>query len=85
MIIISTIALIVLLILFLTYYFANSYGKTHIYKIYGSSDNYEITSGIFIRNTERSYFNLGTITVKNEVEPDIKELYKIMDMMNTFQ
>lgn len=79
MIIISTIALIVLLILFLTYYFANSYGKTHIYKIYGFSDNYEITNGLFIRNTERSYFNLGTITVKNEVEPDIKELYYIKD------
>ena len=46
---------------FFTYYFFQNYNKIKVYKIYGTSENYELNNGIFLVSREKMYFNLGKL------------------------
>lgn len=52
---------ILLAISFFGYYFFQNYNKIKVYKIYGTSEHYELNNGIFLISREKMYFNLGKL------------------------
>lgn len=54
------------ILLFLGYYFFNTYRQIHIYKITGTSDNININEGLVVRSYDKIYFNLGNIEAFDE-------------------
>lgn len=50
---------LIILFIFLGYYFHQTYNKTKVYRISGSSDNYYFNSGILIITRGKSYFKIG--------------------------
>ena len=47
------------IILFLGYYFVNTYNKIKVYLINGSSENFTMRHGIFLATNNKFYFRLG--------------------------
>lgn len=59
--ILSFVSLVVVTILFLVYYFFQTYNTQNIYKIYSNSNDYKINDGLLVLTREEVYFKLGTI------------------------
>lgn len=59
--------------MFLLYYFTQTYKSESVYRIYGSSDNYEIKDGLLVITRENSYLKIGAI---NDQVLNIKLYYK---------
>ncbi len=62
-----------LIILFLIYYFFQTYNSLYVYKIAGESNNFSTLDGIVIFSRNKSYLKLGTI--KGNRDYDYYELY----------
>ncbi len=62
-IIIPTIMIII--ILFLSYYFINSYNTIKVYVISGTGKEFDIYDGIFITTKQKSYLKIGKIQNRN--------------------
>lgn len=67
----SLLIIFLLIFMFLIYYFNQTYNSIYVYKIIGSSNNYEINDGLLIITREDAYFKIGSI---NDKSMDI-ELY----------
>lgn len=66
-----------LLILFLSYYFFNSYNSIQVYKISSNGNNFYTTSGLFIITREKTYLKIGNLDFKEDCTiNNIKLLYK---------
>lgn len=71
------ITVIGLVILFLSYYFINSYNSVKVYTISQSSDHFIIYEGIFITTQEKSYLKIGKIqSIHDENIQNIKLFYQ---------
>ena len=70
-----SIAIIVFLILFLSYYFFNQYKSIHAYTINGYGKNFDIVDGLFVKTNGKMYFDLGNVINKNDSNFDSIELY----------
>lgn len=55
-----------LIFLFLTYYFINSYNAIKVYTVGGKNTNFDIREGIFITTKRKTYFKLGKIIALND-------------------
>lgn len=62
-----TVLIFILLIIFLTYYFIETYNTERIYKITSKSDNYEVLNGILFVTREQSYLKIGAVNGKIEI------------------
>ena len=71
--IVSSILVLVISFMFLLYYFTQTYNTQKVYKVYGTSDNYEIKDGLLVITRENSYIKIGTI---NDEIYDITLIYK---------
>lgn len=57
----SFVGIILILLLFLSYYFIENYNSIHVYTINYSDNNVTITDGIFTTTKEKIYFYLGKV------------------------
>jgi len=63
------------IILFLGYYFVNTYNKIKVYLINGSSENFTMRHGIFLATNNKFYFRLGKFNNGDEKEISEFHLY----------
>lgn len=54
----------------LSIYFLNNYGKTTIYKLYGTSENFIYDNGLIIFSPEKNILVTNPITIKSEIKED---------------
>ena len=71
--IIASCFVFIILFLFLGYYFYQTYNTEKVYRVYGSSDNYNIKDGILMVTRENTYFKIGGI---NDDIYEITLIYK---------
>lgn len=64
-----------LLLIFLGYYFINSYNSIKVYKIYGESNNFDIYDGMMLDSKQKLYIKIGKIKNKNDSIIDNVTLY----------
>ena len=65
------------ILIFLSYYFINSYNKIKVYTISGKSNRFDITEGIFITAKQKNYMKLGKILpLENDIITSIKAYYQ---------
>lgn len=62
-----------LVIIFLVYYFINTYNSLYVYKIAGENENFSTIDGIVIFSKNKSYLKFGEINGKRDY--DYYELY----------
>ena len=75
--IVSTTIITILLLLFLSYYFINSYNSTKVYTITGNGENFKIRDGIYLSTKSKSYIKLGNIKYNEDLNiTKIKLYYK---------
>ena len=81
--IIASCFVFIIIFLFLGYYFYQTYNTEKVYKIYGSSDNYNIKDGLLMVTRENTYFKIGginddiyEITLIYKKDGKVDELYK---------
>ncbi len=78
-----SLAIVLIGITFLIYYFYETYNKTQVYRVGGTSENYNIIDGILITTREESYLKIGQIINRNndnnEMVNEIKLIYKNND------
>ncbi len=73
----TILTVILILILFLGYYFINTFKKIHLYRVTGETEKFLVSNGFFLNTREKIYFNLGSIKSKLEKQPDRIKLYYI--------
>ena len=56
-----------LIIIFLVYYFINTYSSLYVYRVAGESDIFSTFDGIAIFSKNKSYLKLGNINSKNNI------------------
>lgn len=61
-------ALIVTIVLFLTYYFINTFNTLKVYNINYSDNSITIKNGMIVTTKEKVYFKLGDIKTENNIE-----------------
>ncbi len=64
-IILSIVSLVVFVLMVLGIFFLNNYGKTTMYKLYGSNDNFEYQNGALTISGEKIVFSTGRLIVTN--------------------
>lgn len=69
------IIIVALLLMFLTYYFINSYNTLYVYKIFAQNDNFISADGIVIFSKNKSYLKLGEIRDVNNTSYDKVEIF----------
>ncbi len=78
-----SLAVILIGISFLIYYFSETYNKTQVYKVYGNSDSYSIYDGILITTREKSYLKIGQVIDRfndeQNITDNIRLIYKNKD------
>lgn len=67
---------ILLILCFLGYYFLNSYNSVKVYNVYGESENFRTTEGLFVLTKENIYFNLNIIPNSNSELTSMSLYYK---------
>ena len=73
-------AVVLIGISFLIYYFSQTYDKTKVYKIGGSSENYTISEGLLFTTRDKTYLKLGKIKSRyDDFNIDDIELIRIYD------
>lgn len=81
--IVSTTIITILLLLFLSYYFINSYNSTKVYTITGNGENFKIRDGLFITTKGKKYIRLGNIKYDENINiTNIKLYYKSKNKEN---
>lgn len=81
--IVSTTIITILLLLFLSYYFINSYNSTKVYTITGNGENFKIRDGLFITTKGKKYIRLGNIKYNEDLNiTNIKLYYKSKNKEN---
>lgn len=81
--IVSTTIITILLLLFLSYYFINSYNSTKVYTITGNGENFKIRNGLFITTKGKKYIRLGNIKYNEDLNiTNIKLYYKSKNKEN---
>ncbi len=74
------IIIVALLLMFLTYYFINSYNTLYVYKISAADNDFESNDGIVIFSKNKSYLKLGEIRdVNNTLYDKVEIFYKTKD------
>lgn len=58
----SLIIFSILIIIFLGYYFINTYNSISVYKISGENEEYKISDGILIFSNDKAYIKLGKLS-----------------------
>ncbi len=76
---ISTAIIIVLSMLFLTYYFMNTYNSIKVYRINGENSNFYIDDGIMIVSNEKAYIKLGDAIRYKDQNIHSYRLYYVKD------
>lgn len=76
-IVISIISFLIILCSVLGIYFVNSYDKTNMYQLSGSTDNFKFSGGLLVTSNIKNIFQRGElqINVKDIREDDIAESY----------
>lgn len=64
-------AVVLIGISFLIYYFSQTYDTTKVYKLYGNSDNYTISEGLLFTTRENSYMKIGDIVYTNNLNEHV--------------
>lgn len=81
--IVSTTIITILLLLFLSYYFINSYNSTKVYTITCNGENFKIRDGLFITTKGKKYIRLGNIKYNEDLNiTNIKLYYKSKNKEN---
>lgn len=70
------ITVVTLLLIFLTYYFINSYNTIKVYTVSGTNGKIDIYDGLFITTKEKTYLKLGKIKRIDNIK-NITLYYKI--------
>ena len=73
--IIYSITVGLLIFLFLTYYFINSYNMIKVYTVFGESKHFRVHDGIFISTNEKSYLKIGEVKANKDVTIKKIKLY----------
>lgn len=68
-------SLLIFIIMFLSYYFINSYNSIKVYTINGESNSFRTVDGIFITTKDKIYFRLGDLSYNQNIKIDNFELY----------
>lgn len=68
-------SLLIFIIMFLGYYFINSYNSIKVFTINGETNNFTTKDGIFVVTRDKIYFRLGNFVNKENIEIDNFELY----------
>lgn len=68
-------SIVVMLIIFLSYYFITSFKSTKIYSVSGFGETFEITDGMLFLTNKKYYFYIGNIVSKTGSEIEKVELY----------
>lgn len=77
------IALLTFLVIFLIYFFINSYRSIQIFTIYGESDNIQVDDGIFVITSDKIYLSISNIISKSQEKIDTIDLYYLIDNKKT--
>ena len=64
----------ILILLLLGIYFLNNFGKTTVYKLYGTSDNFTYREGLLTVSNEKYILSTGVVEYANETLEDAKLL-----------
>lgn len=64
----------ILVLLLLSIYFLNNYGKTTTYKLYGTSENFTYSNGLLTVSNEKYILSTGIVEYANETLEDAKIL-----------
>ncbi len=65
LLIVSIVSIVVFILLVLGVFFLNNYGKTTMYKLYGSNDNFEYQNGALTISGEKIVFSTGRLIITN--------------------
>ncbi len=61
-----TLICVALIIIFLSYYFFNSYNSVKVYKVEGASSNFKTNEGLLIASKEKIYFSISVEEIKDK-------------------
>lgn len=78
----TIIIILVLFVLFLSYYFINNYNSIMVYEIEGDSEEFAVHNGLLIISREKAYINIGTIENLNNNDIVSTKLYYKKDNNN---
>ncbi len=74
------VAVVLIGLSFLIYYFSQTYDKTKVYRIFGNSENYTISEGLLFTTRDKTYLKLGKINSRyDDFDIDDIELIRISD------
>lgn len=68
-------SLLIFIIVFLSYYFMNSYNSIKIFTINGKTNHFTTKDGIFVVTRDKIYFRLGDLLYDQNIKVDNVELY----------
>lgn len=68
-------SLLIFIIVFLGYYFINSYNSIKVFTINGETNNFATKDGIFVVTRDKIYFRLGDLSYNQNIKVDNFELY----------
>lgn len=77
-----SLAIVLIGITFLIYYFYETYNKTQVYRVGGTSENYMVKDGLMITTREETYLKIGQVinrNVDNDSIDEIELIYKNND------
>ena len=85
-IVISVISILIILCSVLGIYFINTYDKTNMYQLSGSTDNFKFSGGLLVTSNIKNIFQRGElqINVKDIREKDIADSYYAFDVEGKF-
>ncbi len=73
---------VVLFVIFLSFYFINNYNSIMVYEVHGENENISLHDGLVIISKDKIYINLGNIDNKKNLEVISSELYYKKDNKN---
>lgn len=74
--------IIILLLIFLSYYFINNYNSIKIYEIHGENETFTIHNGLMMVSKDKTYIQLGSIKSLNNIDIASIKLYYEKDKQN---
>ncbi len=66
---------LVFTLIFLSYYFLNTYNSIKVYMVSGSGNSFSMTDGIFVTTKEKMYFRFGDFAFSDETDIKGIEMY----------
>lgn len=68
-------SILIFAVVFLGYYFINSYNSIKVFTINGETNNFTTKDGIFVVTRDKIYFRLGDLSYNQNIKVDNFELY----------